>query len=98
MKNLKVYGWDIPIIKKKGLMHESGFMAYYDPLEKTIVIDASLKAEEHLSTLIHEAVHAIFHRAGLGQAKISMSIQEVICEQVATVISENFSLGPKRKR
>lgn len=98
MKKVNVFGLSVPIIQKKGLVASTGCMAYFDPVSKTIVMDASLSKEEYLSTLIHEVIHAVFHRAGLSQAKISASVQEIICEQIATTIFENFSLGPKRKR
>lgn len=98
MKSLKIYGWDVGLQKVKGLMQQSPYAGYYDPNKKLIVVDASLKGDDYICTLIHEVIHALFHRAGLHQTKIPSAVEEMICEQVATVITENFSVSAKRKR
>jgi Zn-dependent peptidase ImmA (M78 family) len=98
VKSINIYGWDIPIKKMKGLIEAQGVYGYYDPVARLIAIDASLKKCDYISTLIHEIVHAMFHRAGLHQTKISSSLEEIICEQVSTVLTENFSLTGKKKR
>lgn len=98
MHSIKIYGWDIPIKKQKGLTESAGFLGYYDYEARHIVIDAAIPKEHYMSTLLHEIIHALFHRAGLHQAKIPESLEEIICEQVSTVLTENFKLTGKRNR
>ena len=98
MKAIRIYGWEIPIVKQKGLTDAHGVLGFYDYTTKTIVIDASLKKADYMATLLHEVVHALFHRGGLHQTKIPTSVEEIICEQVSTVLIENFNLTAKRRR
>lgn len=94
---IKIYGWEIPVKKLKGLADAHGILGCYDYETKTIVVDASLKKADYMSTLLHEIIHALFHRAGLHQAQIPEALEEIICEQVSTVLTENFNLTVKRK-
>lgn len=98
MKSIQIYGWDIPIKKMKGLIANNGVYGYYDPVARIIAVDSGLKKSEYMSTLLHEIIHALFHRAGLHQSRISTSLEEIICEQVSTVLTENFNLTGRKKR
>jgi hypothetical protein len=98
VKSVKIYGWDVPIIKEPNLMDQHGFLGFYDPQNKQIRIDPRLKGAAFTSTLLHEMVHALFDRGGLAQTRIPSSLEEIICEQLSTIILENFELTPKRKR
>lgn len=98
MTSVKIYGLDVPVLRRKNLTQETGFLGYFDPEKNEIVIDANLKGMDFLSTLVHEIIHAVFTRGGLRQAKISPSLEEIICEQISVVLTENFSLHKKRKR
>ena len=67
---------------------------------KTIHIEKLQDVEAKLHTLIHEVGHAMFARVGLNQTEISSDIEEVIVENFATVMCENFDIKiklPKRK-
>jgi Zn-dependent peptidase ImmA (M78 family) len=94
MKKVNVLGRVVPIYRLD--LGESPFHAYYDLDNKTITMDSSLKGELFMHVLLHEIGHAIFCRGGLQQTQISHDLQELIVEQFATVIAENFTLKPKK--
>jgi Zn-dependent peptidase ImmA (M78 family) len=96
VKALKVFGKDVPVKKCSRVGEEFGLAGYYDYGSGTITIEASLKADDYIHTLVHEICHAIFHRGGLHQAKMPTELEEIICEQVATVLTENFRLTRKK--
>lgn len=95
MKVAKVFGKNIPIKKQKGLI-EQNCAAFYCYDTDSITIDSSLKGEQLTATLLHEMGHALFRRAGLEQSKIPTCLEEIIVEQFATVVIENFKLTPKK--
>lgn len=97
MKKLNVLGLQVKVIKKKDYAKKTGFEGLFDPYKNEITIDADLKKQEYIGTLIHEIGHAIFHRGGVFQTKIPMEVHEIIVEQFSTVIVENFNLTRKRK-
>jgi Zn-dependent peptidase ImmA (M78 family) len=99
MKPLNVFGKAIPLKFQEGLIESEGALAIYDYDSQTITFEARLRTDlKHLflSTLLHEMGHAIFHRAGLHQATIPVYLEEIITEQFATVLTENFNLTRKR--
>lgn len=63
--------------------------------EKTIYVNSTLNRETQHVTLIHEFLHAVFDRAGLTQAKITSDAQEIICDQFAKALTENFKVIKK---
>ena len=64
------------------------------PSDSLIIIHNNLSPEDEIHTILHEEMHALFHRSGVEQA-ISQELQEVLCENVATFITENYHLKPK---
>lgn len=92
---LKIFGQIIKVLKKKGLL-EKGYRGMYSPCRQEIVLDASLNRQASDHTLVHELVHAVWNRTGIDQANISPGIEEVLCENVATAITENFTLKLKK--
>ena len=89
-KSVVIFGRSIPVIQKKNLLKETSQFGYYDYEKLEIAIDADLPPKVAYETLIHECGHALFHRAGLGQTKISQDIEHVIVEQFSIMMSENF--------
>jgi len=57
-----------------------------------IEIDPSQKGQKFDECLIHEVIHAVFDRIGVGSTKLAPDFEEIICDSVAKVISENFKL------
>jgi Zn-dependent peptidase ImmA (M78 family) len=96
---LKILGAKIKVKFKIGvreMVPHMDLFGYYSPDDAEIVIDQNLSKEEKLHTLLHEVIHTIVRRGGLSAAGISEGVEEVLCEQIATVFMENFSINPKR--
>jgi Zn-dependent peptidase ImmA (M78 family) len=88
---MNIFGLDVKVIREKGLCDVRGLAGYFDPAEKKIVIDAELKGRELLQTLLHEFDHALSHRIGLFQARISSDVHEIKAETFTTFVVENLS-------
>lgn len=63
--------------------------------EKIIYINESDKKSEQLHTAIHELMHGLFKETSLNQA-ISPDLEEVIVNNVATLITKNFNISWKK--
>lgn len=68
---------------------------YYD--ERTIHINEEIPVNSPFFqvTLIHEMLHALFHRLSYRQSNLSHDLEEVMIDQLATAITENFKLQKK---
>lgn len=86
---LKVFGSSVKVSKAD--MSNGEFDGFYDHESKQIVIDSNLKGHDFIHTLLHEGLHALFHRTGVNQA-IPEELIETLCENVPTFILENFDL------
>lgn len=96
IRTLKILGDKISV-KYKDLNAENICGKYsYD--KKTIEINNKLDKSIQDITLIHELIHATIHRAGVNNAQLSADLEEIICDQVAKVITENFILKRKNGR
>lgn len=91
-KYVNIFGQKIPVVYKKGLIQSEKCFAYYDPDIPAIYVDADLPKKAMTEALLHECGHALFHRAGLGQSKITRDLEEIIVEQFSIMFSENFCL------
>jgi hypothetical protein len=90
---LNILGQKTPVKVTKNLPdHLAGL---YRTVEKDIEISAGQTKEDATMTLIHEAFHALSHRAGLSQV-ISSEMDEILAEQVSIMICENFNLSLKK--
>lgn len=91
MKNqVIIFGRKIPVIYKKDLLKNQHLYGYYDYDKLEICIDSNLTPKVKFETLLHECGHALFHRAGLIQSKMSKDLEEVIVEQFSIMFAENF--------
>ena len=90
-KSLTIFGKKIKIEPVKDLLKDRSIYGEYDPDKHTIYIDSGLPPKTMNETLLHEAGHALFHRAGLSQSKISRDLEEIIVEQFSIMFSENFA-------
>lgn len=97
MKNRKdftviVYGekWKVKYV---GSIVEEGHKAVgvCDAETKIIRIDKSLSDELTAITFFHELFHAYFRRMGMINSDIHSSLEELMADQFATIIAENFS-------
>lgn len=90
MKSLEVMGVIYEIVEYAEL--PANLDGNCDPKTKTINLLKSVRDRE---TLLHELIHAIFFEGGLCQG-ISEEMTEVVCQQVAQVITKNFRLVAKK--
>lgn len=57
---------------------------------KTLFINSSLDYLDAVHTLFHELFHAYVRRSGIYNANLSHEMEEIIADQFALVIIENF--------
>lgn len=70
----------------------SDFMGEYFTNEEEIHVDVSLSQAQKDHTEVHELLHATTYRAGLSDTAIPSDVWEVIVDQFATVLLENYNL------
>ena len=96
VKSLLVLGRKVPV--KRSDLRDLSAAGAYCPQTKTIFIESTLKPGDFMTeTLLHELFHAAFDRVSLGQS-VTREIEEIIVDQMAVVVSENFTLSPKKKK
>lgn len=95
IKNLDVLGKKIKVVFRD--MTEENVCGHYIYSSNLIEINNMLTKETQEITLIHELIHAVFFRAGVLNTKVSEDIEEIICDQVAKVITENFKLTKNKQ-
>lgn len=95
-KTLNILGQKVKIIE---MDLEGSLLGFYKYKEQFIALEEKedCHTPDKMNTLIHECVHAVFHRSGVTQA-LSNELEEVICENIATMIIENFDLKLKNAR
>jgi len=91
-KSVSVFGKKCPI---KTTVMDNNFLGlfYYDDFR--IEISDQCPDHKYDEILVHEMIHAVFNRSSLNQCNISHDAQEIICDQVAKFITENFKLIKK---
>lgn len=92
---LKIFGKIFRVLKAKNFSSHYGLRGLFDPDKELIKVDSELIGDQYFITIIHELVHGVIYRTGIDQAKLSEGVEEVICENVAVAIVENFKLTPK---
>jgi Zn-dependent peptidase ImmA (M78 family) len=73
---------------------EDGIAGEFDPETYKIKININLDAETVLITIVHEICHALFYRLNYHSFLTENEI-ELLCDQFAVMIVENFDLSPK---
>lgn len=98
---LNIFGKKVRVLKKTQLAQDADsdmeLAGYYDPVNSVIAVHEKLVGDAFFHTLVHEIAHAVMHRTGVMQSRISPDIQEVLCENIATAITENFDLRAKKR-
>lgn len=89
-KYLKILGKRIKVVFRD--MTEENVCGHYLYAQNLIEINNQLDAVTQQVTLLHELIHAVFHRAGIHNANVSHDVEEIICDQVSKVVLENFKL------
>lgn len=93
--SLQIFGQKTPVNQIKDL--PNSVLGVYQRDSGSILLCERQPEDEKEDTLFHEMVHAIFSRAGLNQA-IGHDLEEVIAQQIATTMTENFNFTLKKKK
>ncbi len=97
MKNHKfIFGQKVLYKLRDFVKEQIHVCGLYDSENKTIFIEKNLKGNELKHTILHEEIHAIFDRCGLNQTQHTQDLQEMICENVARFILENYNITDKK--
>lgn len=90
MRSLNIYGKRVKIHRKslKKLHGE------FDREDYTITLERKLEGEDLIVTLLHETLHAILDRTSITH-EISDELEELICDNVAKCLVENFDIELK---
>ena len=99
---LNILGKDIPILFKDAVSSEDGSIyrgvflvdKYNEP---TIEVSksANMVKKQIEQTLLHEALHAVLWRIGIHNTNLSREIEEIIVDNIATFLVENWSFSLK---
>jgi hypothetical protein len=92
MAHFNVFGREVPVRIQEMDAKDAG---EYCETKKEITINTSQKGELLVPTMVHELFHATVDRVALIQTGISDDMWEVIVENFATVVCENFDLIPQ---
>lgn len=92
-KPFNVLGLEVPVIQKKVL--ENNDAGVFDPVKKEIFICKSLPKDQQKFVELHELLHAVFFRIGIEDIGVDAKSEELLCNQIATVLLDNFRLTRK---
>jgi len=90
-RSVNIFGKVYPIVREDILTTQQN-LGLFD-YEK-IIIDLSLSGTEETVTEIHEFIHAVATRTGLDLTSIHPDVWELICENVARALVENYIVTP----
>lgn len=94
---LSIMGDVYKLVQETSLLEKEMICGECDFQNKLIKIDASLTGQMKDETIIHELIHAALHRLSWRQAGLMGPLEELLADQLAKVISENFKLSPRVK-
>lgn len=93
---LYVFGKEIPIEYEDKLLNSKGEELDGDTDGSVIRISSQAKKKEHLSILLHEAVHCLVRRTGMYYREDwDTNLEEQLAENLTVMIMENFILRSK---
>lgn len=88
MKSIKVFNFDVPVLYVE--MSDE-----FDGEFKDRKIKIRRNSEDQDQTLIHEIIHAVFYYGNFSQA-VQDGVEEIIAENVAQTICDNFDVRLKK--
>ena len=68
---------------------------YYETCTIEISDDIPVSSSFFQVTLVHEILHALFFRMSYRQSGLSHDLEEVMIDQIATAIAENFRINKR---
>lgn len=75
---------------------DDSICGYCDLDKKKIVINESLPTQDiFLDTLYHELLHSLFHRMSYRQSGMPHEMEEIMVDQIAKCLTENFKVIQK---
>lgn len=89
---INIFGQKIRVLKRKNMIRDHGVRGLYEPDLNLISIDAALVGKEFIQTILHELCHSVINRTGITQGMREVGVEEIICENIATALVENFKL------
>ena len=93
---LNVFGMIVKVKRVKNLSDKEGVCGDYSHKSKVIRVDKDLKGKELIVTELHEFIHSVMDRLGVGNAQLSHDLEEIICDGVATALAENTDIKWKK--
>jgi hypothetical protein len=91
---LNVYGKQYRVLKSKT---DDKTDAEVDFDAQLITVKEDQVGDTYMHSVIHELIHCIFNRISLNQTAVKDDLEEIICDNIATVMIENFVITPKMK-
>ena len=91
---LNIFGLTVSVETTNKLM-EKGVSGLYMAQESKILVDTGQFKGDAVQTLLHEIGHSVIDRTGIRQT-LSDELEEVIVDNIATAITENFTLSLKK--
>lgn len=91
-KILSVFGRKIKVYYKN-ITDCVGYTDY-----KKIVIKTKIKEDYRIEVILHELFHCALERTGIKQAELSHDLEEIIVDNLAKVVNENFLLTVKKSK
>lgn len=96
IKYFLVFGIKVKVYYKN--LRDQGYAGLYYYDSRHIELDKTLTKKEESVTSLHELFHATSDRLGLRNTGLRQEIEEVIVDNFAKVVEENFILVPKYKK
>lgn len=79
----------------QGKMNDA-YAGLCDYQSQKITIHEQCKGDDFTATLIHEVLHAAFQRMSVKQTGLHSQAEELIVDQLANVMTENFRIKLKK--
>lgn len=96
IKYFMVFGIKVKVYYKN--LREQGYAGLYYYDSKHIELDKTLSKKEESVTSLHELFHATSDRLGLKNTGLKHETEEIIVDNFAKVVDENFILTPRFKK
>jgi hypothetical protein len=88
--NITVFGMKTKVVLTPTVEHGGERVAgLFNPMTSTIsVATEGMSDTQIIHTFFHELFHSVFYRVGIYNAQVSRDIEEIIVDNMATVVTE----------
>lgn len=93
LKSLNILGKKTKVVYKN--LDPFAICGRFIIADDLIEVNTKCNAETQAITIIHELCHATLFRSGIPNTNLNEEVEEIICDQIAKTIVENFKLIPK---